>query len=101
MADLGERVLMSSDREHAELALRALQKLDELESVSNRYLIIQAEDHLGVIADLVCTGEVDGVNADGTPAFYDHNGETCPIHEWLVEADGREIHAMLRSDSHA
>jgi hypothetical protein len=81
----------------AEQALRALQKLDEIVSLgTHRYLLIEAETALGELLGLECTGEVDGTNADGTPAFYSHNGSTCPIHEWLIEQDGRDIHELMR-----
>jgi len=26
-------------------------------------------------------------NEDGTVAYYSHDGDTCPIHEWLVDSD--------------
>lgn len=82
---------------HAETALRALQRLDELADLGeNRRHLIEAESELGEVLGLECTGEVDGTNEDGSPAYFSHNGETCPIHEWLVEQDGREIHARQR-----
>lgn len=77
------------------LALRAIQKYDEMAPVSgpHRYLLIEAETHLGKCLGLTCTGEVDGTNEDGTPAYYSHNGDTCPIHEWLVPTDAPEVSA--------
>jgi hypothetical protein len=78
--------------EHAEAALRRLQVLDEVADLGDhRHLLIAAETELGEILGFECTGEVDGENADGTSAFYSHNGDTCPIHEWLVEEDARGI----------
>jgi hypothetical protein len=74
-------------------ALRALQRYDELAPYSEvglRYLIIEAQTALGEELGLTCTGEPDGWNPDGSVAYYSHNGETCPIHEWLVEADASE-----------
>jgi len=73
-------------------ALRALQKYDEVVSdVDHRYLLIEAETILGDELGLDCTGEPGGWNADGSVALYDHNGETCPVHEWLVEEDQRTV----------
>jgi hypothetical protein len=69
-------------------ALRALQKLDELHDLGDhRYLVIEAQTDLGEALGLECTGVVDGENEDGSPAYYSHNGDTCPIHEWLYESD--------------
>lgn len=69
-------------------ALRALQKLDELASLPlYRYLLIEAESALGEELGLDCTGVPDGWNDDGSVALYSHDGDTCPIHEWLVEDD--------------
>jgi len=75
-------------QEPAERALRAIQSLDELEKLKHRHLLIEAETALGELLGLECTGVVDGTNADGSPAYYDHSGNTCPIHEWLTESDG-------------
>ncbi len=71
------------------LALRNIQKYDESAgiAVGHRYLLIQAETHLGKALGLECTGAPDGLNEDGTVAYYSHNGDTCPIHEWLVDSD--------------
>jgi hypothetical protein len=78
------------------LALRALQKLDEVQGLDgatvnvagkHRYLIIEAQSHLGEALGLECTGAPDGTNEDGTVAYYSHDGDTCPIHEWLVDSD--------------
>lgn len=71
----------------AGLALRAIQKLDELQPTPHRHLIIEAESRLGELLGLECTGVADWWNDDGTPAGYSHNGDTCPIHEWLVPSD--------------
>lgn len=75
-------------------ALRALQVYDELipgtekgAAHTYRYLIIEAETALGEVLGLECTGEEDGWNEDGSVAFYSHDGDTCPVHEWLVPAD--------------
>ncbi len=74
--------------DEAERALRALQRYDELAPASEyRYLLIQAQSALGDILGLECTGVPDGWNEDGTVAFLSHNGDTCPIHEWLVPLD--------------
>lgn len=81
---------------HVALALRALQKLDERQGLDvatvnvagkHRYLITEAQTHLGEALGLECTGAPDGVNEDGSVAYYSHNGDTCPIHEWLVDGD--------------
>jgi hypothetical protein len=70
------------------LALRALQKLDEVSPLTpHRYLLIEAETQLGKTLGLTCTGEPSGWNEDGSVAYYDHNGDTCPIHEWLDTTD--------------
>lgn len=72
-------------------ALRALQMFDEKTHIDNtRYLLMEAMSHLGEELGLECTGVVDGWNDDDSPAFYKHNGSTCPIHEWLVESDSQE-----------
>jgi hypothetical protein len=63
-------------------ALRAIQQYDELgDPGDHRLLLVQAMDALGQELGLRCTGTAEG---DG---FYDHGAETCPVHEWLVEAD--------------
>ena len=73
-----------------ETALRALQKLDEVHNLGDhRHFLIEALTALGVELGLECTGVVDGTNSDGSPAYYSHNGDTCPIHEWLVKEDAR------------
>jgi hypothetical protein len=72
----------------AALSLRALQKLDELATLDgHRYLLIEAETRLGDMLGLDCTGVPAIWNADGSVAGFDHNGDTCPIHEWLVPDD--------------
>ncbi len=68
------------------LALRSLQKLDQVEPIGRRELLLEAQTLLGEELGLVCTGEAEG------GGFYDHSGDTCEIHEWLVpeDADGLE-----------
>jgi hypothetical protein len=82
--------MMSNVRE----ALRLLQKLDERHDLGDhRYLVIAAETKLGEELGLECTGVVEGRNEDGSPAYYAHDSETCPIHEWVEPSDsiyGRE-----------
>lgn len=68
-------------------ALRALQVLDahtgnKLRSTASmNVLYTEALDCLGAALGLKCTGEHEGGR------FYDHSGDTCPIHEWLDERD--------------
>lgn len=79
---------MSHMEQHAEEALRELQKLDEVHNLdAHRHYVVRAQDALGELLGLECTGEVDGENEDGSPAYYSHNGGTCPIHEWFDESD--------------
>lgn len=79
---------MSAAESRLGLALRALQRYDELTPAGPyRYHLIEAETLLGGLLGLECTGEADACNADGSIALYSHNGDTCPIHEWLVPAD--------------
>lgn len=69
-------------------ALRSLQIYDELKGDNeNRHLLVKAMDALGEELGYVCTGVPDGRNEDGSVAFYAHDGDTCPIHEWLVPDD--------------
>jgi hypothetical protein len=70
-------------------ALRALQLLDHHAALPHfRHLLVHAETLLGEELGLVCTGEPAIYDDHGTTIDgYDHNGDTCPIHEWLVEAD--------------
>lgn len=69
------------------LALRAIQKYDQLATeVEYRDLLVEAETQLGAALGLECTGEVEG-EIGGSGHFYDHSGETCPTHEWLVPSD--------------
>ena len=87
---------------HAETALRALQRLDELAGGAfnlgeNRRHLIEAETALGEVLGLVCTGVPDGWNEDGSVAYYSHNENTCPIHEWLYPQDGRDVHEQQRA----
>jgi len=30
------------------------------------------------------------------PASYSHDGETCPVHEWLEQADCAEAHRIMK-----
>lgn len=64
-------------------ALRALQALDEREQlgVEERLEVMRALDALGHLLGLECTGVAEG------GGWYSHNGDTCPIHEWLDERD--------------
>lgn len=79
-------------------ALRTLQVLDQAMPLDpHRHLLIEAQTHLGEALGLECTGEVDGRNADGSPAYYSHNGDTCPIHEWLVPADDATVERGRRN----
>ncbi|HEX3455282.1 MAG TPA: hypothetical protein VHS03_11690 [Gaiellaceae bacterium] len=79
---------MSAAESNLGLALRRLQLLDELMALTpHRYLLIDAETRIGAELGLECSGVADGWNEDGSPALYDHSGDTCPIHEWLVPAD--------------
>ena len=75
-----------------ERALRALQKYDELvgsgADVPGRHLLIEAETALGAILGLTCTG------VEETPGYYDHSGDTCPVHEWLVPEDHAAVTAV-------
>lgn len=69
-------------------ALRALQKLDEIHDLGDhRYFVIEAQTALGEELGLECTGAPSGWNEDGSPAYYSHDSETCPIHEWFDESD--------------
>jgi hypothetical protein len=70
------------------LALRALQRLDEVADLGlNRQHLIEAETILGAALGLDCTGEPGSWNGEGGVIGFDHNGDTCPVHEWLVESD--------------
>jgi hypothetical protein len=87
-------------------ALRALQKFDQIATVEkhspvrSRPMFLEALDALGRQLGLECTGVKEpyqvklGPNRKGPKVWvigYDHSGETCPIHEWLVESDHDEI----------
>lgn len=99
---------MSEHETPAARALRALQKLDELSpipggdfvgspgtiSAGHRRLLLEAEDALGELLGLSCTAD----DASAFP-FYSHNGETCPIHEWLVPSDATELHEAQRKEA--
>lgn len=74
-------------------ALRALQRLDAAAGArleEHRDLITEAQTLLGAQLGLVCTGHRDD---RGTYA-YDHSGETCKIHEWLVVEDAPTAEAV-------
>jgi hypothetical protein len=76
-------------------ALRAIQKYDEVAgsalAASHRYLLIEAETELGALLGLDCTGEPSSWTREGVIVAYDHDGDTCPIHEWLVPSDQKEV----------
>lgn len=74
---------------NAGMALRALQKLDELEHITHRELLLEAQDALGRELGLECSGRREGDHGD--VLAYDHSGNTCRIHEWLVPADSEEV----------
>ena len=86
----------------AELALRAIQKYDEVAGSALdarfRYLLIEAESELGALLGLACTGEPSSWTREGVVLAYDHDGETCPVHEWLVPADQVEITAAVAKE---
>jgi len=73
----------------AAVALRELQKLDEVTKIQPRERLIEAQDALGAELGLECTGAPEG---DG---WYDHSGDTCPIHEWLVPSDYNETESAV------
>ena len=80
----------------AALALRALQKYDEVAAyppgeIEHRALIIEAESELGNLLGLACTGEPSSWTREGVVTAYDHDGDTCPVHEWLVDSDQKEV----------
>ena len=79
----------------AALALRAIQKYDEIAAtgpaVMHRDLLIEAETHLGELLGLSCSGEPSSWTREGVITAYDHDGETCPVHEWLVPSDQKEV----------
>lgn len=81
-----------------ERALRNLQILDEVLSVEPRVreLLIEAETLLGRAQGLECTGEPSGWLEDGTVTMWSHDGDTCPVHEWLEESDHGTAHEILR-----
>lgn len=83
------------------LALRALQKLDEVSRLSPwRHLLVEAETRLGDLLGLTCTGEPGIWNDAGEVVGYDHDGCTCPVHEWLVEADQPAIMVAATKQAH-
>jgi hypothetical protein len=78
-------------------ALRRLQQVDHAARlpVEARTWLIEAETLLGDQLGLECTGEPGGWNADGDVVAWDHNGGTCPVHEWLDASDYEEADAVL------
>ena len=76
---------------NAELALRAIQKADQLlpcvtgHAIRGRTYLTEALSALGDELGLECTGADEG---DGN---FDHSGDTCPIHEWFDENDYAEV----------
>lgn len=68
-------------------ALRGLQILDQMTGRGvkrpwlERTVLLSTMDVLGAQLFLRCTGTPDGQGE------YQHDGGTCPIHEWLVPAD--------------
>lgn len=74
-------------------ALRTIQKLDQLLPIEtlvvHRSLLLEAETALGEVLGLECGGKDQGGGG-----FYDHSGDTCPIHEWLVPSDHDVAEAM-------
>lgn len=74
---------MTKEQAFAREALRALQKFDQVSSIANdqRQRLMAVQDDLGEIVGLDCTGALD------MEGRYEHNGGTCPIHEWVDEND--------------
>jgi hypothetical protein len=95
--DLGLSASAWSDfiSQPAALALRAIQKYDEVAGsaldAQHRYLLIEAETELGRLLGLDCSGEPGSWTREGVVTAYDHDGDTCPVHEWLVESDQKEV----------
>lgn len=79
----------------AQLALRRLQQIDEACHLDEaRGWLLEAEDALGLMLGLQCTGTLEGEDTLGMP-LYDHSIGTCPIHEWLDPSDQPEAEAVL------
>lgn len=100
---MNESVVVDVDAPLA-CVLRALQRLDEHTSMpEHRHLLIRAETLLGELLGLTCTGTPDGWydEACTKPASFDHSGETCPIHEWLVDSDASEHERELMKEREA
>lgn len=77
--------------DNARRALRALQVADEAMPMEvyvkhGRSWLLEVQDRLGRELGLTCTGEREH-EQEGDVVAYDHNGDTCPIHEWLVTSD--------------
>ncbi|HEY7621725.1 MAG TPA: hypothetical protein VH834_18235 [Solirubrobacteraceae bacterium] len=82
------------DHSSAARALRALQRYDELAGnadILHRHHLIEAETELGALLGLDCTGEPSSWTREGIVTGYDHDGDTCPVHEWLVPSDQQEV----------
>jgi hypothetical protein len=85
----------------AALALRALQKYDQAVPVAqqsgppdravlvSRPLLLEAQSELGKLLGLRCAGVAEG------NGWFSHNGETCPVHEWLVAEDHDAVQAAV------
>lgn len=80
-----EEVVAGVDAESpVALALRDVQRFDQMHSSgADREVLLRVMDALGRALNLACTG----VREPGEVLAYDHSGDTCPIHEWLVPSD--------------
>lgn len=77
-----------------ELTLRRLQQIDEAVGLGPaRKWLTEAQDALGAELGLECTGVVSFTFPSGARE-YEHNGDTCPIHEWLDPGDQPEAEQM-------
>lgn len=70
---------MTKEEAFGREALRALQRYDEVQDLgpAERDRLVRVQEDLGARIGLDCTG---------TGGAYDsrhHDGETCPIHEWV------------------
>lgn len=76
---------MTKEQAFAREALRALQRYDEVAAIgaSERDRMMRVQEDLGERLGIECSGSGTGVIGD--PAS--HKGLTCPIHEWVEEAD--------------
>lgn len=91
----GHIVGLGSHERLAEEALRGIQKFDEAAGAvtSPRFMLMQAASALGELLGLECTG------VDQGGGFFDHSGDTCPIHEWLRPEEDYEVAQSLRADN--